>query len=122
MKKNLEKTHLSETRIDSVELHRYVSLIALVKDNNYSEHRQGADAGAYTNTCFLYDNKTHSYKSIDLGQRGDIVRINNSAAAKTIDAWLNTIQSEWIPTGIIDSGQNPGGFRSDPSETQIRNS
>jgi hypothetical protein len=107
MNGNLEKTRLSETRIDSVELHRYVSLIASVTDGDYSEHAQGADMGASTNTCFLYDDKTRTYKSIDLGQRGDWVRINNSAAAKTIDAWLNTIQAEQIPTGIIDSGENP---------------
>jgi hypothetical protein len=94
MKENLAKASLSETRTDSVELQRYVSLIASVKEDDYSEHQQGADMGASTNTCFLYDNKTRTCKSIDLSQRGDWVRINNSAAAKTIDAWLNTVKIE----------------------------
>jgi hypothetical protein len=94
LKENLGKTRIAETRISADELHKYAELIALVKENDYSEHLKGADMGAQVNVCYLYDDKTHTYKEITLSQQGDRVRTNNSSAAKSIDEWLNTVKIE----------------------------
>jgi hypothetical protein len=97
LKENMGKTQIAETRIISTdELHKYTNLIALVKDNDYSEYQQGADMGAIVNSCYLFDDKTHTYKEILLRQEGDLIRINNNSAAKIIDEWLNTIEIETI--------------------------
>ncbi|MDR1983581.1 MAG: hypothetical protein LBQ28_01980 [Prevotellaceae bacterium] len=94
MKENLENTTIAKACINITELHKYAELIALVKENDYSEQQQGADMGAVVNICYLYNDKTHTYKHIVLSAHGDWTRINNNPVAKIIDNWLNTIRIE----------------------------
>jgi len=91
LKENLSSTEISQARIDVNELDSYAKLINKVKENDFTEQHQGYDMGAMVNVCYVYNEKTQTYKQILLSENGDWVRTNNSPAAKTIDEWLNSL-------------------------------
>ena len=94
MNENLEKTELSDKKIDWDALYQYASKISSVKYDDYTEMQTGCDGGAMVNSCYLFDKKTKTYREIILSQNGDWTSINNNSVAKEIDSWLKTIFTE----------------------------
>jgi hypothetical protein len=94
LNENLSQTTISQTRVDVSELEKYTNLISQVKENDFTEQSRGRDKGAFVNVCYLYNETTKTYKRIVLSENGDWIRTNNSPAAKSIDEWLKTINTE----------------------------
>ena len=90
MKENLEKTDLSDKKIDLETLQKYAAKILSVKYDDYFVEQTMCDFGAIVNVCYLFNDKTKMYKQILLSENGDWAKINNHSVAKEIDDWLNT--------------------------------
>jgi len=91
MNENLEKTELSDKKIDLETLQKYATKILYVKYDDYTERHEGYDMGIGTNSCYLFDEDTKMYREIILSQYGSWTKTNNHSVAKEIDSWLKTI-------------------------------
>jgi hypothetical protein len=82
---------VSGGNIPAEEIARHMPLIAEAAKAKPTEPKSvGADMGADTLYCYLYDPQSRTYAQVMLDQKGDWESTNPSGAAKTLAAWVNS--------------------------------
>ncbi len=82
---------VSDEKIPVAEIARHMPLIAEAAKADPTEPKSvGADMGADTLYCYLYDPQRRTYAQVMLDQKGDWESTNPSDAAKTLAAWINS--------------------------------
>jgi len=82
---------VSDGKIPADEIARHMPLIAEAAKASATEPKSvGADMGADTLYCYLYDPQNRTYAEVMLDQKGDWESTNPSDAAKALAAWVNS--------------------------------
>jgi hypothetical protein len=81
---------VSGEKIPVDEIARHMPLIAAAAKASPTDPKSaGADMGANTLYCYLYDPKSRTYAEVMLDQKGDWESTNPSNAARTLASWVD---------------------------------